>query len=69
MNAEKEKILNGQSVFDSEGQAKKIRAGSMSMVVGVSETLDQLGETEELDPDEYPELPEGVSGDYDTWLG
>jgi hypothetical protein len=57
------------SVFESEGKGKKIRAGTMTMVVGISDRLDELGETE-LDDYEYPELQDDEAViDYDRWLG
>lgn len=61
-------IAAAPSVFGSEGQGKKVRAGSMTMVVGISDRLDELGATE-LDDYEYPELQDGAATDYDTWLG
>jgi len=71
MSNENENGSKAPSVLDLEGQAK-VRAGSMSMIVGGTEKLDQLEEEPfdlERELQGCPELPEGVAGDYNSWLG
>ena len=71
MSSEKETGLNAQSVLDMDAQAK-VRAGSMSMIVGGTEKLHQLAEDPfdlERELQGCPELPEDAVGDYNSWLG
>jgi hypothetical protein len=57
-----EKASNPQSIFATEPGVKKIRAGSMSMIIGVAER--SCGELE-LEDDDYPAVPAGT---VDSWL-
>ncbi len=71
MNRENETVVKAKSVLDLEGQAK-VRAGSMSMIVGGTEKLEQFGEDTfdlERELQGCPELPEDAKGDYSSWLG
>ncbi|HWT03991.1 MAG TPA: hypothetical protein VN256_27325 [Pyrinomonadaceae bacterium] len=65
---DKDKVENAHSIFTSEGEVKEIKAGSMSMVIGSAKLSDKFGE-QEVEEYEYPEIPEGASSEYDTWLG
>jgi len=65
---EKEKVEDGKSIFTSDGQVKEVKAGSMSMIIGSEKLSDKFGE-QEVEEYEYPEIPEGASSEYDTWLG
>ena len=65
---DKEKAEHGQSIFGADGQVKEVRAGSMSMTVGVEKINDKFGE-QEIEDYDYPEIPKGASSEYDTWLG
>lgn len=71
MDKDKDKVQvqvdNGQSMFRSNGQVTEVRAGSMSMIVGVEKT-DKFAK-QELDDYDYPDIPEGATSEYDTWLG
>lgn len=67
MNKDRVQVENEQSLFISNGQVTEVRAGTMSMIVGVEKT-DKFGK-QELDDYEYPEIPEGATSEYDTWLG
>ncbi|HEX8632547.1 MAG TPA: hypothetical protein VF703_00180 [Pyrinomonadaceae bacterium] len=62
--------VNKTEVFTSRHQeVKEVQAGGMSLIVGTSDSLaEQLGE-DEFEECTYPEIPDGVSGEYDTWLG
>ncbi|HEX8176646.1 MAG TPA: hypothetical protein VF543_16255 [Pyrinomonadaceae bacterium] len=65
---DKEKAENGQSIFTSGGEVKEVKAGSMSMVIGSEKLSDKFGE-QEIEEYDYPEIPEGATSEYDTWLG
>jgi hypothetical protein len=67
MDKDKAKVESGQSIFSSNGEVTEVKAGSMSMIVGVEKT-DKFGK-QQIDDYEYPEIPEGATSEYDTWLG
>lgn len=56
-----------ESLFTGNGQVKEVQAGTMSMVIGVERT-DKFGK-QELEEYDYPDIPEGATSEYDTWLG
>lgn len=66
----KEDATSKVSVLDVEGQAK-VRAGSMSIIVGSAQNLETTDETFDLakELEGCPELPEGAADDYNSWLG
>jgi ribosomal protein L30E len=67
MDKDRVNVESGESLFGSNGQVTEVQAGSMSMIVGVEKT-DKFGK-QEIDDYEYPEIPEGATSEYDTWLG
>ena len=70
MIEEKEVVASDASserVFTADEGFRKIRAGNMSMIVGVAETTDTEEEFQ-LEEDTFPEVPAGGVGDYDSWL-
>lgn len=64
----KDTVEASQSLFGTAGQVKEVRAGSMSMTVGVERQKNTF-EDQEVEEYDYPEIPEGASSEYDTWLG
>jgi hypothetical protein len=58
---------NDQTIFTRSGEVTEVKAGTMSMIVGVEKT-DKFGQ-QELDDYDYPDIPEGATSEYDTWLG
>jgi hypothetical protein len=67
MNGVNENNEKTPSLFEQPENVKEVRAGSMSMTIGVEKLTDKFGVQEE--EYEYPEIPEGASSEYDTWLG
>ena len=67
MNGVNENNEKAQSLFEQPDKVTELRAGSMSLTIGVEKLTDKFGVQEE--EYEYPEIPEGASSEYDTWLG
>lgn len=67
---DKENETSTASVLDREGQAK-VRAGSMSIIVGSNQNRQTTEEEFDLDKELIgcPELPAGAADDYNSWLG
>lgn len=60
---------NEQSLVTEVGQVKEVKAGGMTMIVGVPERLTSIfGEIEEDDCD-IPEDFQPPANEYEGWLG
>lgn len=60
---------NEQSLVTEVGQVKEVKAGGMTMIVGVPERLTSIfGEIEEDDFD-IPEDFQPPANEYEGWLG
>ena len=59
----------GNSVFTSESQVREVRAGNMSMIIGTSDICIEQFKDDIPEECDYPEVPDGASSEYDTWLG
>lgn len=60
---------NQQSFVTEVGQVKEVKAGGMTMIVGVPERLTSIfGEIEEDDSD-IPEDFQPPANEYEGWLG
>jgi hypothetical protein len=61
---------NPPGLFTTNDQGiKEVQAGSMSLIVGNSSGLVGQFEEETVEEYSYPELPDGISDEYDAWLG
>lgn len=58
---------SNQPIFGDEAGGKKVRAGGMSMIVGLPKNSESV--ELELEEDNYPAVPAGAANDYDSWLG
>ena len=70
MPEEKDVVANETSserIFTANEGFRKIRAGTMSMIVGVAEASDTEEEFQ-LEEDTFPAIPAGGPSDYDSWL-
>lgn len=67
MNNSKQ-LENEQSLVTSDNTVREIRAGSMSMIVGVSNRLTGVFVNDE-DECEVPEDFKPAADEYESWLG